>query len=870
MAMKKVYSTKTGKVTWAQPNPARPGEYLMPADATEFPPPAFDDTSKKAKYINNSWVTEDLTPEEIHEASGSTGTFIGQLDDIGNITLDSVTDGQALVWDAENNKWTNGNVAAGESSGSVDGSGVIYEKSSVGMIAPFAMSTKPDGWLICDGSTLDSVTNTEYATLYDAIGTTWGGSGPSDFKLPDLRGSFLRGIGTGSINGRDKFGPNNVGEFQEDEFQGHRHDFKAYAFANNNNNNYKEMMFGNGVSPLNIVTGGGVYDPKSDGTNDTPRTGDETRPYNAGILYCIKYSENEIQTIVDSQTNVDGPCFHVLVGGSNVDTRKQTPLLFNVIKTNHTNSYNTATGLFTAPEDGYYYFGAGAHRSSPDGWTTIRLYVGGEIISNAWGNDNESNNGQLFCSGVKYMYTGDTAYVSMDSSKATNYMTETYWYFNGYKIANGNTTVNITSGSSIDGINNVNGKLGIFTDSPDAELTLASLNTSEYMAGLSIGTHSKNNESDIALSMNSVINGDNTLSLAANSQLLFYTGTTDRLTGVAGGTERMRINNDGRVGIGITPHHNLHLAGDSSQYGSALKIEENTHGTSARAGIHMGDWVIGQDAPGDGTKDFFFYNAGHRLFIKDDGRIGINNTNPRAALAIKGGYVEDSPNQGHGVDISSRDLHAKIEFSASDGCFLDFGKGNGSDFSGRLWYSHPHKVMDFYVEQKHRFRVHETGVWLPTDHGAINIACEGHGYAHFRTDQSYFFFDRQCQASGGFVTYSDERLKENVAVVENAVESLKKIRGVSFTWKKNADSQTRREGKMFGVLAQEVQQIDPAMCELPEAVTDGDEKFYTFDYSNLTPYFIEAIKEQQATIESQQAKIDSLEARLAALEAKLS
>ena len=69
MAMKKVYPTKTGKVTWAQPNPARPGEYLMPADATEFPPPAFDDTSKKAKYVNNSWVTEDLTPEELHEAS---------------------------------------------------------------------------------------------------------------------------------------------------------------------------------------------------------------------------------------------------------------------------------------------------------------------------------------------------------------------------------------------------------------------------------------------------------------------------------------------------------------------------------------------------------------------------------------------------------------------------------------------------------------------------------------------------------------------------------------------------------------------------------------------------------------------------------
>ena len=286
MAMKKVYSTKTGKVTWAQPNPARPGEYLMPADATEFPPPAFDDTSKKAKYVNNSWVTEDLTPEELHEASGSTGTFIGQLDDIGNITLDSVTNGQALIWDAENNKWTNGNVAAGEGGISSSGSS---ETSPVGMIASFAMENAPDDWLVCDGSTLDSVANPEYADLFSAIGTKWGGTGASDFKVPDLRGSFLRGIGNGSINGRNKFGPSAVGEFQEDEFQGHHHVSKAYSFRNTNNNSYKELTYGNGNSPLDTVTGGGAYNPKSDGTNGVPRTGDETRPFNAGVLYCIKY-----------------------------------------------------------------------------------------------------------------------------------------------------------------------------------------------------------------------------------------------------------------------------------------------------------------------------------------------------------------------------------------------------------------------------------------------------------------------------------------------------------------------------------------------------------------------------------------------------
>ena len=53
-----------------------------------------------------------------------------------------------------------------------------------GMIVPYAGSTAPDGWLLCDGS---AVSTTTYSNLYSVIGTTYGGSG-SNFNLPDLRG----------------------------------------------------------------------------------------------------------------------------------------------------------------------------------------------------------------------------------------------------------------------------------------------------------------------------------------------------------------------------------------------------------------------------------------------------------------------------------------------------------------------------------------------------------------------------------------------------------------------------------------------------------------------------------------------------------
>ena len=52
-----------------------------------------------------------------------------------------------------------------------------------GFIAPFAGSTAPDGWLICDGS---AVSRTTYADLFAVIGTTYGtGDGNSTFNLPN-------------------------------------------------------------------------------------------------------------------------------------------------------------------------------------------------------------------------------------------------------------------------------------------------------------------------------------------------------------------------------------------------------------------------------------------------------------------------------------------------------------------------------------------------------------------------------------------------------------------------------------------------------------------------------------------------------------
>jgi microcystin-dependent protein len=55
----------------------------------------------------------------------------------------------------------------------------------VGEIRMFAGNFAPAGWLFCEGQLLPI---SEYETLFNLIGTTYGGDGQSTFALPDLRG----------------------------------------------------------------------------------------------------------------------------------------------------------------------------------------------------------------------------------------------------------------------------------------------------------------------------------------------------------------------------------------------------------------------------------------------------------------------------------------------------------------------------------------------------------------------------------------------------------------------------------------------------------------------------------------------------------
>lgn len=64
----------------------------------------------------------------------------------------------------------------------------------VGEIRIFAGNFAPAGWMFCEGQLLPI---SEYETLFNLIGTTYGGDGQSTFALPDLRGRVPIHFGNG-------------------------------------------------------------------------------------------------------------------------------------------------------------------------------------------------------------------------------------------------------------------------------------------------------------------------------------------------------------------------------------------------------------------------------------------------------------------------------------------------------------------------------------------------------------------------------------------------------------------------------------------------------------------------------------------------
>jgi hypothetical protein len=140
-----------------------------------------------------------------------------------------------------------------------------------------------------------------------------------------------------------------------------------------------------------------------------------------------------------------------------------------------------------------------------------------------------------------------------------------------------------------------------------------------------------------------------------------------------------------------------------------------------------------------------------------------------------------------------------------------------------------------------------TGFFRPgTNQMGISIA----GSENFRFDVSTF------HAKGNIVSYSstlsDIRLKKNIEDIQDSLDKVLKLRGISYERKSNDE-------KHIGYIAQEFEEVFPELIlETNILGEEEDMLFKTIRYTELIPYLSGAIKEQQELIDNQQKQINYL------------
>jgi hypothetical protein len=221
---------------------------------------------------------------------------------------------------------------------------------------------------------------------------------------------------------------------------------------------------------------------------------------------------------------------------------------------------------------------------------------------------------------------------------------------------------------------------------------------------------------------------------------------------------------------------------------------------------------------------------------------------------------------GGGYDFSSGSIASggSMYFDASGGVQIgqttNFG-GTGKhamtislDYDQRLAYSSGTHVKVGHAGTNGKSYLDFNVSTSTGDPGYIDVYTAASGLSaealNFRFDG-----DGDFHADGDIIAYStttasDAKLKTNIKTVENALDKVCQLDGVTFDW--------IRDGKeSAGVIAQNVEEVLPRAVKEVEDLK-GDDSHKVVDYNQLSALFIEAIKELKEENKSLRAEIESL------------
>jgi microcystin-dependent protein len=130
----------------------------------------------------------------------------------------------------------------------------------VGEIRLFAGSYAPEGWVLCNGQTLDV---NSYQPLFALIGTTYGGDGVKNFAVPDLRGRVPVCQNNPAVTGVSNFVVGQKGGAETvtlttAQIPGHTHSLAANAAVGTTNTPGTNTVLAGVASPVQVYNPAGT------------------------------------------------------------------------------------------------------------------------------------------------------------------------------------------------------------------------------------------------------------------------------------------------------------------------------------------------------------------------------------------------------------------------------------------------------------------------------------------------------------------------------------------------------------------------------------------------------------------------------------
>jgi len=121
------------------------------------------------------------------------------------------------------------------------------------------------------------------------------------------------------------------------------------------------------------------------------------------------------------------------------------------------------------------------------------------------------------------------------------------------------------------------------------------------------------------------------------------------------------------------------------------------------------------------------------------------------------------------------------------------------------------------------------------------------------------------RVNASWLVLSDRRLKSDIKTIDNALDKISQLNGVSYTYNKSKYPEMNLpDGEVYGFIAQEVREVIP---QVTSQSTEDD--MVGIKYTEIIPILTEGIKEQQIIIEDQDVLIAALEEQVNQLEQRL-